>query len=160
MQRITLICVGTLKEQYLRDAFSEYSKRLSGYCNLSILEISEYKLPQNPSEKQILSGLEKEGEKIIAQIPGTAIVIPLCIEGKMLSSADLSSRISQLLVMGASNICFIIGGSYGLSDAVKSLGNFKLSMSRMTFPHQLARIMLAEQIYRCFKISNHESYHK
>lgn len=160
MINISIICIGKLKEQYLRDACSEYSKRLSAYCKLNIVELSAKALPENPSAAQIENALEEEGKKIIDKIPQGASVYAMCIEGKQKSSIELSEEISKLAVGGVSNIVFIIGGSFGLSDSVKQRANFKLSMSKMTFPHQLARAMLLEQIYRSFQISNGGKYHK
>ena len=160
MLKITLITVGRLKEQYLRDAVKEYEKRLSTLCSLKNVEIDAAKLPDNPNESQIQAALENESAKIIASIPSGAYVIPMCIEGKQIDSVELSTKFQDLAVSGNGNICFIIGGSYGLSDNVKQLANFKLSMSKMTFPHQLARVMLLEQIYRAFKISQGGTYHK
>ncbi len=160
MINISIICIGKLKEQYLRDACSEYSKRLSAYCKLNIVELSAKALPENPSAAQIENALEEEGKKIIDKIPQGASVYAMCIEGKQKSSIELSEEISKLAVGGVSNIVFIIGGSFGLSDSVKQRANFKLSMSKMTFPHQLARVMLLEQIYRSFQISNGGKYHK
>ena len=160
MLKITLITVGRLKEQYLRDAVKEYEKRLSTLCSLKNVEIDAAKLPDNPNDSQISAALENESTKIIASIPSGAYVIPMCIEGKQIDSVELSTKFQNLAVSGNGNICFIIGGSYGLSDNVKQLANFKLSMSKMTFPHQLARVMLLEQIYRAFKISQGGTYHK
>lgn len=160
MLKITLITVGKLKEQYLRDAVAEYEKRLSTLCSLKNVEIDAAKLPDNPNESQISAALETESTKITASIPSGAYVIPMCIEGKQIDSVELSNKFQDLAVSGNGSICFIIGGSYGLSDKVKQLANFKLSMSKMTFPHQLARVMLLEQIYRAFKISQGGTYHK
>ena len=160
MLKITLITVGKLKEQYLKDAVKEYEKRLSTLCNLKNIEIDAAKLPDSPNGSQISAALENESNKIIASIPSGAYVIPMCIEGKQIDSVELSEKFQDLAVLGNSNVCFIIGGSYGLSDNVKQLANFKLSMSKMTFPHQLARVMLLEQIYRAFKISQGGTYHK
>ena len=152
MLKITLITVGKLKEQYLRDAVKEYEKRLSTLCNLKNVEIDAVKLPDSPNETQISAALDMESTKIIASIPSGAYVIPMCIEGRQIDSVELSAKLQDLAVLGHSNVCFIIGGSYGLSDKVKQLASLKLSMSKMTFPHQLARVMLLEQIYRAFKI--------
>lgn len=160
MLNITIIAVGKLKEQYLRDASAEYQKRLSAFCKLSIIEISPEKLSDNPSAKEIENALNNEAKKIIEKIPKGAKVYSMCIEGKQRSSEELSAEIDNLAVEGASNIVFIIGGSFGLSDEVKKLSAFRLSMSKMTFPHQIARIMLLEQIYRAMQISIGTKYHK
>ena len=160
MVSVTLITVGKLKEKYLTDACSEYAKRLSAFCKLNILELAEYRLPDNPGEAEIEKCLQKEGEAILSKIPKDAYVIPMCIEGKMLDSVQLSDKLAAVPVMGKSHIVFVIGGSCGLSDAVKKRGDLKLSMSPMTFPHQLARVMLLEQIYRGFMINAGKQYHK
>ena len=160
MLKITLITVGRLKEQYLRDAVKEYEKRLSTLCSLKNVEIDAVKLPDNPNDSQISSALDSEAVKILSNIPNGAYVIPMCIEGKQLSSEELSQKIDTLGVSGQGSICFIIGGSYGLSERVKSKADFKLSMSKMTFPHKIARVMLLEQIYRAFKILQGGTYHK
>ena len=160
MLNITIIAVGKLKEQYLRDASAEYQKRLSTFCKLSIIEIPPEKLSDNPSAKEIENALNNEAKKIIEKIPKGAKVYSMCIEGKQRSSEELSAEIDNLAVEGASNIVFIIGGSFGLSDEVKKLSAFRLSMSKMTFPHQIARIMLLEQIYRAMQISIGTKYHK
>ena len=160
MLNITIIAVGKLKEQYLRDASAEYQKRLSAFCKLSIIEIPPEKLSDNPSAKEIENALNNEAKKIFEKIPKGAKVYSMCIEGKQRSSEELSEEIDNLAVEGASNIVFIIGGSFGLSDEVKKLSAFRLSMSKMTFPHQIARIMLLEQIYRAMQISIGTKYHK
>ncbi len=160
MLKIHIITIGKLKEQYLRDASSEYLKRLSAFCKITITEIEPERLPNNPNSSQINACLLNEAEKIISAIPHGSFVIPMCIEGKQLDSVELSQKLDEIALAGDSTVSFIIGGSYGLSDKVKSLANLKLSMSKMTFPHQLARIMLQEQIYRAFKISQGGTYHK
>jgi 23S rRNA (pseudouridine1915-N3)-methyltransferase len=160
MQRIDIIAVGHLKEKYLKEASSEYEKRLSTLCKLKITEIEPAKLPDNPNPSQISAALEQEAAKILAAVPTAAEVYPMCIEGKQFSSEELSHKLDSLAVMGKSSVCFIIGGSYGLSNRVKGLGKKGISMSKMTFPHQLARIMLLEQIYRAYKISMGGTYHK
>jgi 23S rRNA (pseudouridine1915-N3)-methyltransferase len=160
MLNITIIAVGKLKEQYLRDASAEYQKRLSTLCKLNIVEINPEKLSDNPSAKEIENALNNEAKKIIEKIPKGAKVYSMCIEGKQRTSEELSKEIDSLAVEGASNIVFIIGGSFGLSDEVKKLSSFRLSMSKMTFPHQIARIMLLEQIYRGLQISIGTKYHK
>lgn len=159
MMKIELICVGRLKEECWRNACAEYGKRLSRFCRFSIVELSEVRLPENPSAAQIKAALEEEGEKMLAAASGTAC-IALCIEGKQLSSESLAQKLEQLGVSGTGKVGFLIGSSFGLSDAVKEKAQFCLSMSSMTFPHQLARVMLCEQIYRAFEIINHGKYHK
>ena len=160
MLNITIIAVGKLKEPYLRDASAEYQKRLSASCKLNIIELNPEKLSDNPSAKEIENALNNEAKKIIEKIPKGAKVYSMCIEGKQRTSEELSAEIDSLAVEGASNIVFIIGGSFGLSDEVKKLSAFRLSMSKMTFPHQIARIMLLEQIYRAMQISMGTKYHK
>ena len=160
MQTVTIICEGKLKEKYLRDACAEYAKRLSAYCKLNIIELNPHRISENPSAAEIDSALEAEAKEILAKIPNTAKVYAMCIEGKQMSSEKLSKEISSSAVQGFNNIVFIIGGSHGLSDYVKKRADFKLSMSEMTFPHQLARVMLLEQIYRAYQIANGGKYHK
>lgn len=160
MLTVNLICIGKLKESYWRDACREYSKRLSAFCRFTILELNESRLPDKPSQSQIDAALQTEGEKILAEISNGSAVIPLCIEGKSISSPQLAEQIEKLSINGTSTINFVIGSSFGLSEQVKQTGAFKLSMSPMTFPHQLARVMLCEQIYRAFEIINHGKYHK
>ena len=159
MLKITLLVLGKLKEKYLRDAQAEYAKRLGGLCSFSVVELDPVKLPDKPSDSQISAALETEGEKLLSKIPAGAAVIPMCIEGSQLSSEELADKLGKW-EMESSHIVFIIGSSYGLSDKVKAAGSFKLSMSKMTFPHQLARIMLEEQIYRALKIRAGGAYHK
>lgn len=155
---INLIAVGKLKENYLRSACAEYIKRLSRYCTFELHELDECRLSDSPSEKEIISALKKEGEQIKRFAKG--FIIPLCIEGKQLTSPELSSKISDAAVSGHSTITFIIGSSFGLDGEIKAMGNLRLSMSPMTFPHQLARVMLLEQIYRSFQIAGGGKYHK
>ena len=155
---INLIVIGKLKEDYLRNACAEYIKRLSRYCTFELHELDECRLSDSPSEKEIISALKKEGEQIKKYAKG--FIIPMCIEGKMLSSPQLSEKISAAAVSGHSTITFIIGSSFGLDSEIKQMGNLRLSMSPMTFPHQLARVMLLEQIYRSFQIAEGGKYHK
>lgn len=155
---INLIAVGKLKEDYLRSACAEYIKRLSRYCTFELHELDECRLSDSPSEKEIISALKKEGEQIKRFAKG--FIIPLCIEGKQLTSPELSSKVSNAAVSGHSTITFIIGSSFGLDDEIKAMGDLRLSMSPMTFPHQLARVMLLEQIYRSFQIAGGGKYHK
>lgn len=160
MLNISIICIGKLKEKYLKDACEEYKKRLSSLCKLTVTELTPERLSDNPSEKEIENALKNEGKAIIEKIPQGAYVYTMCIEGKQFSSVELSSQIENLAVTGVSHVVFIIGGSFGLSDEVKKLSRTKLSMSKMTFPHQIARVMLLEQIYRCMQISQGTKYHK
>ncbi|MBQ6601517.1 MAG: 23S rRNA (pseudouridine(1915)-N(3))-methyltransferase RlmH [Clostridia bacterium] len=157
---LNIICVGRLKEQYLRDASAEYIKRMQTICRLTVTELSAEKLSDNPSQKEIDRALEAEGKKIIEKIPKGAAVFAMCIEGKQRSSEELSRELDELALTGVSNAVFIIGGSFGLSDEVKARSKYRLSMSKMTFPHQLARIMLLEQLYRAAQISLGTRYHK
>ena len=160
MLDITVICIGKLKEEYLRNASAEYQKRLSSICRLSIVELPAEKLSDNPSQKEIDSALLSEGKKILERIPERAAVFSMCVEGKELSSEELSKKMFSLASQGFGKIVFIIGGSFGLSPLVKERSNLRLSVSRMTFPHQLFRVMLLEQIYRAFQIENGSKYHK
>lgn len=155
---INLIVIGKLKEGYLRSACAEYIKRLSRYCTFQLFELDECRLSDNPSEKEIASALKKEAEQIKKYAKG--MIIPMCIEGKQLSSPELSEKISSAGLNGFSTITFIIGSSFGLDPEIKATGTLKLSMSKMTFPHQLARVMLLEQIYRAFQIAEGGKYHK
>lgn len=160
MLKVKIICVGNLKERYLKEAFLEYKKRLMAFCIFEVLEISEHKLSNTPSKAEIEKAKCEEGKKILFKISRGAHIITLCIEGKEMSSEKVASYLGELQVKGVSEVNFIIGGSFGLSDEVKSASNLKLSMSLMTFPHQLARVMLCEQIYRAFQISYGGKYHK
>lgn len=159
MLTINVICVGKLKEKFFKDAVDEYSKRLSRYCKLEITELSDEKIPNNPSDKQIQEIKEKECNNIISHIKKDSYIISLDLTGKQLSSEELSIRLDNLC-LSTSHITFIIGGSLGLTKNVLSMSNSILSFSKMTFPHQLIRIFLLEQIYRAFKISAGETYHK
>lgn len=160
MLNVTLLCVGKLKEVYWRDACAEYEKRLGAFCRFKLVEVAEERLPENPSAAQISATIEAEGKRLLDQMPKDCAVIPLCIEGKELDSLSLSARIQKLAVEGTSHIAFVIGGSWGLSDAVKNRAVLRLSMSPMTFPHQLARVMVLEQVYRAFQIASGGKYHK
>lgn len=157
---IDIICVGSIKEKYYIDAIKEYSKRLVSYADINIIEVDEYKIPNNPSNAQINEGLEKERQIIESKIKDRSYIIALVIEGKQLSSEDLSKKIQDITIEGYSNITFLIGSSYGMSQKLKNRANLKLSFSKMTFPHQLIRVVLTEQIYRAFKIMRNEPYHK
>ena len=160
MLSVTILTVGKLKEGYLRDACGEYAKRLQGSCKFRIEELNEYRLPENPSPAQIALGLEKEGQEILQRCPAGAYVVAMCIEGKQLSSEELADLIDRAQIGGKSTICIIIGSSEGMSDEIKRLADAKISMSRMTFPHHLARVMILEQIYRAMNILSGGKYHK
>lgn len=159
MLNVQIVCIGKLKESYWRLACNEYEKRMQSFAKFSIRELPECRLPENPNAAQIKAVLREEGEHILSECKNTQIV-PLCIEGKEISSPDLAKWIENKAVSGVSSISFVIGSSFGLDDSVKESGNLRLSMSPMTFPHQLARVMLCEQIYRSFQILNHGKYHK
>lgn len=158
--KITILCVGKVKEKFYRMAIDEYVKRLGRYCKLEIIEAADEKTPDNASEHEETLIKDKEGERILKNIRREATVIALAIEGKMLSSEQLAGKISQLGISGESHIQFIIGGSLGLSDKVLKEADLLLSFSKMTFPHQLMRVILLEQIYRSFRIIKGEPYHK
>ncbi|MBR2879791.1 MAG: 23S rRNA (pseudouridine(1915)-N(3))-methyltransferase RlmH [Oscillospiraceae bacterium] len=160
MLSVKLICVGKMKEKHYISAFEEYRKRLGAYCKFELLELSEQRLPENPSEKEIYAALEKEATEIEKQIPSGAALCAMCIEGDMKSSPELASVFEKWTNSGKSKFCFVIGGSRGLSERIKSHADLRLSMSRMTFPHHLARVMVGEQIYRAFTIIEGSKYHK
>lgn len=158
--KITCVVVGKIKEKYFTDAIKEYSKRLSRYCKLEILELADEKTPDGASEAEELAIREKEGERILKALKDDAYVIALAIEGKMLDSVELSKKIESLGISGTSHIAFVIGGSLGLAPAVMKRADYALSFSRMTFPHQLMRVVLLEQLYRSYRIMKNEPYHK
>lgn len=158
--KITILCVGKVKEKFYRDAIDEFAKRLSRYCKLEIIEVTDEKTDEQASETEIRIVKEKEGERLLKNMKEDAYVITLCIDGKQLDSEGFSEKIEKLGIQGVSHICFVIGGSLGLSDKVVRRADFKLSFSPMTFPHQLMRVILLEQIYRGYRIMNHEPYHK
>ena len=158
--KITVITVGKIKEKYLRDAIAEYSKRLSKYCKLEILEVSDEKTPDHASETAEEGIRQKEGERILKLLKEDAYVVTLEIGGRMLDSVEFSKKIETLGIQGRSHICFIIGGSLGLGQKVRERSDYKLSFSKMTFPHQLMRVILLEQIYRSYRIMSNEPYHK
>jgi len=160
MINIKLICVGKMREKFYIDAFAEYAKRLSAYCSFELSEPTEVRLSENPSKNEVSAALEKESAEILKAIPKDAYVVAMCVEGKMFPSEKMGELISARENSGKPKLCFVIGGSFGLSDTVKSRADLKLSMSPMTFPHHLARVMLAEQIYRGFKINEGSRYHK
>lgn len=158
--KITIVCVGKIKEKFYRDALAEYTKRLSRYCSLTITEVADEKTKEQASETECAIIKDREGERILKSIRDDGYVIALAIDGKTLDSVELSEKIDKLGLSGKSNVYFVIGGSLGLSDAVMKRADYKLSFSRMTFPHQLMRVILSEQIYRSYRIINHEPYHK
>ncbi|MEF2797724.1 MAG: 23S rRNA (pseudouridine(1915)-N(3))-methyltransferase RlmH [Ruminococcus sp.] len=161
MIKINIVTVGKLKEKYWRDAAEEYSKRLKSFCQLEIAELAEARLSDNPSEKEITAALSAEAKAISAYTDRkSSYNIAMCIEGGQLSSTELSERLCRCGTDGYSTVNFIIGSSFGISDEIKKKAHLKLSMSEMTFPHQLARIMLLEQVYRAFQIEAHTKYHK
>ena len=158
--KISIVCVGKVKEKFYRDAIDEFSKRLSRYCKLEIIEVADEKTPDQASDTEVKQIKDKEGERILKSIKEDAYVICLCIDGKQLDSEELADKIEKLGVQGTSHICLIIGGSLGLSDNVIKHADYYLSFSKMTFPHQLMRVILLEQIYRAYRIINKEPYHK
>ena len=160
MVNIQLLCVGKLKEKHFAAACAEYVKRLGAFCKLTVTELPEDRLPDNPSQAQIDAALEKEAQAVRGKIPKGAAVIALCVEGTLLSSEKLAARLEQWSAGGASNLVFLIGSSYGMHPSLQAQAKLKLSMSPMTFPHHLARVMVLEQIYRAFKINEGSSYHK
>ncbi len=161
MLKINVICIGKIKEKYFTDAISEYAKRLTAFCRFNIIELAEERIKSNtPNAAQIDEVLSAEGKRILQKISPSDHVIALCIEGKLMSSEELAGVLDSAAVSGKSTVDFIIGGSYGLSADVKKRADLRLSMSRMTFPHQMARVILSEQIYRAFVISSGGKYHK
>lgn len=158
--KITIITVGKIKEKYLKDAIAEYSKRLSKYCKLEIVEVADEKTPDNASETMEDAIRSKEAERILKYVKEDAYIITLEIQGKQLTSEEMAEKIEKLGVKGTSHIIFIIGGSIGLGEEVIKKSNYALSFSKMTFPHQLMRVILLEQIYRSYRIINREPYHK
>ncbi len=158
--KITVLTVGKIKEKYLKDAIAEYSKRLSKYCKLEIIEVSDEKTPDQASEVVEEQIRDKEGERLLKHIKDDAFVVTLEIRGKQLTSEELADKIDKLGVGGVSHIIFVIGGSIGLSKAVMARSDYALSFSKMTFPHQLMRVILLEQIYRSYRIIQGEPYHK
>lgn len=159
MLNVNIICVGSIKEKFFTDALNEYKKRLQRYCKFNIVELAEEKITDQETQAQIDKTLSKEGERILAKIGKSDYVIAMCIEGKQLSSEELSQKLSEISMLSGT-VDFIVGGSWGLSKDVKSRADFKLSVSKMTFPHQLFRVMLSEQIYRAFTITANAKYHK
>lgn len=158
--RITVLCVGKMKEKYLADAVSEYAKRLSRYCQLEIIEVADEKTPDGASETVNRKILEKEGQRLLGRISDGAYVIALAIEGKQPDSLEFAEKLERLGTGGTSHIVFVIGGSLGLAEAVMKRADERMSFSRLTFPHQLMRVILLEQVYRAYRIMNHAPYHK
>ena len=160
MLSVTLLCVGKMKEKHYISAAEEYIKRLGAFCRFEVFELPEVRLPENPSDKEISAALQKEGAEILKRIPSQAAAIAMCVEGRGMLSEDLSKTLEGFAGSGKSRVFFIIGGSFGLASEVKERADLRLSMSQMTFPHHLARVMVLEQIYRAFTISEGTKYHK
>ncbi|MCR5684415.1 MAG: 23S rRNA (pseudouridine(1915)-N(3))-methyltransferase RlmH [Lachnospiraceae bacterium] len=160
MQKITVAAAGKIKEKYFTQAVEEYSKRLSRYCRLEIAEVTDEKTPDDAGQREEEMIREKEGARLLKVIPDSAFCVVLAIDGSRMSSVELAEWIGKKASEGVSHICFVIGGSLGLSPAVMKRADLSLSFSDMTFPHQLMRVILLEQIYRSFRIINHEPYHK
>lgn len=160
MFEITLICMGKLKEAFYISAASEYEKRMKGFCTFRLIELPEVRLPDNPSPTQIAAGLEKEAELILSKIPKGAWFCTFTPEGKLLSSEALAQKLKEVKLSGKSSACFLIGSSFGIAQKIKDMADFKLSMSPMTFPHHLARVMVLEQLYRAESIQAGTKYHK
>ncbi len=158
--KIRIICVGKLKEKYLKDAIDEYAKRLGRFCTFEIIELNDEKIPDNASKAECDIVLKKEAESILKKISKDSYVIALCVEGKSISSEDFAKKIGDITLSGKSTIDFVIGGSLGLDKSIKDKSDFRLSFSSFTFPHQLMRLILTEQVYRAFKINSNEEYHK
>jgi 23S rRNA (pseudouridine1915-N3)-methyltransferase len=156
---VKFITLGTLKENYLREAAAEYEKRLGAFCKIQIVQLKEEKLPDDPSAGEIEKALEKEAQKIIAEIPPRAYRIAMCVEGKQMSSEELADKLSEISERYG-DVCFIIGSSHGLANSVKNSCDMKLSVSKLTFPHQLMRVLLLEAVYRGFNIMKGTKYHK
>lgn len=159
MMNVKFITLGTLKEAYLRDAAAEYEKRLGAFCRFELVQLKEERLSDDPSESEIKNALSKESEKILALIPARAYVVAMCVEGKQLTSPELAEKLEEISSR-TSDICFIIGSSFGLSDTVKQRADLRLSVSKLTFPHQLMRVILLETVYRAFNIQKGTRYHK
>lgn len=160
MLAVKLVCVGKMREKFYIEAFSEYAKRLQAYCKLELIELTEQRLGDNPSQKEIASALGREAAEIMKNIPPDAYLVAMCVEGKQMKSEGMAKLVSERESSGKPKLCFVVGGSFGLDESVKRRADMRLSMSEMTFPHHLARVMLAEQIYRAFKINEGSRYHK
>lgn len=159
MMNVKFITLGTLKESYLREAAAEYEKRLGAFCRFEMIQLKEERLGDNPSQNEIAAALEKESEKIFSQIPPRAYCVAMCVEGKQLSSEELADKIGAVGNV-TSDICFVIGSSFGLGESVKKRADMRLSVSKLTFPHQLMRVVLLEAVYRAFNIQKGTKYHK
>lgn len=157
---ITLICMGKLKEKFYLSAAAEYEKRMKAYCRFQILELPEVRLPDDPSPAEIAAGLEKEADMILSKLPKGTWFCTLTPEGKLLSSPDLAGKLKEVKLSGKSSACFLIGSSFGIASRIKAMADYKLSMSPMTFPHHLARVMVLEQLYRAESIQAGSKYHK
>lgn len=160
MLSVKLICVGKMRERFYVDAFAEYSKRLQSYCKLECVELTEQRLSDSPSTKELALALEREAADILRTVPNDAYVVAMCVEGRQMKSEGLAELVAAREGSGKPRLCFVVGGSFGLDERVKARADMRLSMSEMTFPHHLARVMLAEQIYRAFKINEGSRYHK
>lgn len=160
MQKVTVLCVGKLKEKFYTEAAAEYVKRLGRHCKIEILELPEYRLPENPSPAEIQKALETEAESVREKLPKGGAIIAMCIEGKTCSSEEMARRLNDYAVQGKTQLTFLIGGSVGLHQSLKEQADWRLSMSPMTFPHHMARVMLLEQIYRAYQIQQGTRYHK
>ena len=160
MQRVTVLCVGKLTDKFYHDAAAEYDTRLQRHCKLELIELPEQRLPDDPSPAEIQKALRTEGDAIRERLPKGGAVIALCIEGRPCSSQELSCRMAEFGVQGKTQLTFLIGGSVGLDEDLKRQADWRLSMSPMTFPHHMARIMLLEQIYRAYQIAGGTKYHK
>ena len=160
MQKVTVLCVGKLKEKFYMDAAAEYAKRLSRYCKLELVELPEERLPEDPSPAQIEAALLKESAAIRAKLPSGAALVALCVEGELRSSEALARQMADWASQGVGQLVFLIGGSFGLHPSIKEAAKLRLSMSPMTFPHHLARVMVLEQIYRAYQINAGTRYHK
>ncbi len=159
MLNVKFITLGTLKEAYLRDAAAEYEKRLGGFCRFESIQLKDERLPEDPSENEIRAALDRESERVLAQIPPRAYCVAMCVEGKQLSSEELAVKLESV-ANETGTVCFIIGSSFGLSDKVKARADLRLSVSKLTFPHQLMRVLLLEAVYRAFNIQKGTRYHK
>ncbi len=160
MLNVRFICVGKMKERFFLDAFEEYRKRLGAYCRLELTELAEQRLPERPSRAEIEAALEREAGEILDAVPRDAYVVALCVEGQQVPSEYMAELVEGRENSGKPKLCFVVGGSFGLAEIVKKRADFRLSMSKMTFPHHFARIMLAEQLYRGYKIREGSRYHK
>lgn len=160
MQHVDIVCFGKLKERFWRDAVDEYRKRLTAYCRLDVIELNEVSLPLSPSDKEIAQALDAEAELALKYISDKNYVIALCVEGKQMTSVALSEKLDELATGGKNGVTFIIGSSYGLSEGLKRRADQRLSFSKFTFPHQLMRVILTEQLYRAYTIRKGTKYHK